>query len=251
MWYFDDPIGTGPPKGLKSLLQRRVAQYCWRDSDAKKVYIGKASGRTAIEAMKDRYHGSDFDKDINVMIALYETTSGRNCSKVKASLVEAFKDHPKVTNENEGAAGRHSSAPRQYVFLGLQTPPVYYWDDLQCHNEDTLTKYVRGYCNKKRVEKVYIGIASGDNADSAMKRRYDKFKKDEGINEVIAIYKTPSEKHCKDTERMLVKDAKLYVKPFAPQKVINRAAGGAGRPSRQPRFYVYLALRLTPAGQAT
>ena len=245
VWYFDNCVKTGSPKDVFSCLKRRVAHYLRRDSVAERVYIGRASGESAIAAMKRRYHSPDFDKEINMIIALYQSKSEDNCREVKTDLLELFKSHPKVNNIYKGASGGPSGAEYLYVFVGFKGPYVYYWDDLQ--SEESLNDCVEKYCDIERVEKVYIGIASGDNDVSAMKRRYDKFKQEEGINEVIAIYETSDDKDCRDTESKLVKHGKSY----ASDKVINRKPGGAGRPSSKPRFYVYLALRWTPAGHDT
>lgn len=245
MWYFDDPIETGWPKHVIVPLTLRVAQYVLPDSDVQKVYIGRASGESAIKAMKRRYNSSTFEKDINVFIALYESSSELNCGQVRAVLVEIFKRQPKVINVNEGTPGRSSSAQSHYVFVGFKLPSVYYWDNLQ--SKRSLKNYVKRYLDKERVKKVYIGIASGDNDRSAMRRRYDEFKREEGINEVIAIYETSDDQDCRDTEKELVD----YSKTYMSEKVINRRSGGSGRPSSKLRFYVYLALRWTPAGHDT
>ena len=101
---------------------------------------------------------------------------------------------------------------------------------------------MKKYADKEHVEKIYIGIASGKDDDSAMKRRYDKTKKEENINEVIAIYEASDQQECREMEKALVRHFK------GNKKMHNENDGGGGRNSQQPKFYVYLALRITPAG---
>ena len=241
--YFDESIESGRPSDVCSRLKRRVAQYCREDSETQRALIGKASGNNAIEAMKCYGISSEF----NVRIALYETDNERDWRDVKEDMVLHFKsqDHPAfsdVTDSESVSGGRHSSAPRHFVFLALKTPPVYYWDYLQ-PNLESCKEYVERYAAKTRVELFYIGIASGEDEVSAMKGRYDKFKKDEGINEAIAIYRARTQPPCRKMEKDLIDHFKCHT------KIWNRRRGGGGRDSEQLNYYVYLALRITPEGQ--
>lgn len=171
------------------------------------------------------------------MTALYESQNERDCDDVKAKLVAHFESRPAFENE-KASGGRPSDAEWQYVFLALQTPPVYYWDDVQ-DDLPSCMKYVKKYADKAHVKKFYIGIASGEEYVSAMKRRYDDFKDDEGLNEIITIYETTEQQECRDMERALIKEF------FTHEKNINDNEGGAGRNSKGPNYYVYLALRIT------
>ncbi len=104
---------------------------------------------------------------------------------------------------------------------------------------ETLTRTVAAVCREDRnVRKLYIGIASGPNPRAAMKRRFDKFKQGHGINEMILLYESSSQKFCRDVERYLEK----YFSENHPN-IINRTGGGGGRDSAQPYFYVYLAVK--------
>jgi hypothetical protein len=104
----------------------------------------------------------------------------------------------------------------------------------------TLRRKISAYSrNDDKVRKVYIGIASGVNYTHALWRRYDDFKHSHGINEIIAVYKSSSQSSCRYVERDLTD---FYERNFA-DRLINRDAGGAGRPTSQPYNYVYLAIQ--------
>ncbi|MBL8306374.1 MAG: hypothetical protein JNM33_06735 [Rubrivivax sp.] len=104
---------------------------------------------------------------------------------------------------------------------------------------ETLTRTVAAVCREdSTVRKLYIGIASGPDASSALKRRFDKYKKDQGINEMILLYESSSQAFCREVERYL----ETYFSDNHPD-IINRTGGGAGRESSQPWHYVYLAVR--------
>lgn len=103
----------------------------------------------------------------------------------------------------------------------------------------TLTRTVAALCREdSTARKFYIGIASGPDADSALQRRFDKYKKDQGINEMIVLYESSSQKFCRDVERYL----ETYFSDNHPD-IINRTGGGGGRDSAQPWHYVYLAVK--------
>ena len=128
VWCYDDPIERGRPGNkMYSRLRRRVAQYCRVDSDAEKASIRKAGGSNAVEAMQSCRIGSEF----NVRIALYKTQSDDYWRMVKQAMVDHFKEHPAFSEGESGSGGRPSDATWHYVFLALQTPYVYYWEDLQ------------------------------------------------------------------------------------------------------------------------
>ena len=103
---------------------------------------------------------------------------------------------------------------------------------------EALTRRIAAYAREdSNVKKMYIGIASGGDADSALRRRYDDYKAEEGITEMVAIYVSSSEGNTRDVEDALV----AYFDSHS--RCINRTGGGGGRPSAGPNYYVYLALR--------
>lgn len=104
--------------------------------------------------------------------------------------------------------------------------------------QDALIRSIAAYCREDRnVVKMYIGIGSGSDAISAMKRRYDDFKRDEDINHMVALYSSSSEGNSKEMEKALCDYFYLH------GRHINRAPGGGGRPSGGPCYYIYLAMR--------
>eukprot|EP00698_Gefionella_okellyi_P018648 TRINITY_DN5617_c0_g1_i1.p1 TRINITY_DN5617_c0_g1~~TRINITY_DN5617_c0_g1_i1.p1 ORF type:complete len:131 (-),score=25.39 TRINITY_DN5617_c0_g1_i1:34-426(-) len=98
----------------------------------------------------------------------------------------------------------------------------------------SVAQYIRAGSN---VTKFYIGIASGDDAIRAIRRRYDEYKFDEGISEVIALYSSSSE----DYTRAVETDLEQFFRQH--QRNINRVGGGGGRTSSGPQYFVYIALR--------
>lgn len=104
--------------------------------------------------------------------------------------------------------------------------------------QESLTRTVAAICRSdSNVKKFYIGKASGSDAITAMKRRFDDYKIDEGINEMRAIYYSNSQTNCDEAER--------YVeKKFSENgRQINRTGGGGGRPGAGPNYYLYIAVR--------
>lgn len=106
---------------------------------------------------------------------------------------------------------------------------------------ETLKRSVAQYCRvDSDVETMYIGKTSGDNPRTAMKSRYDKYKKENGLDRMIPLYETDKSCDCDEVERKLVKYFKRH------EKNINRKRGGGGRHSDRRKFYVYLALKTRP-----
>ena len=104
---------------------------------------------------------------------------------------------------------------------------------------ETLTRTVAAVCREdSTVRKLYIGIASGPDAHSALKRRFDKYKQGHGINEMIVLYESSSQDFCRDVERYLEE----YFSDHHPN-IINRTGGGGGREADQPWYFVYLAVK--------
>lgn len=103
---------------------------------------------------------------------------------------------------------------------------------------EALTRSISAYCRSdSNVKKLYIGIASGSEAIAAMKRRNDNYKIEEGINEMITLYESSSQKNCREVEDKLVSYFESH------KRSINRIGGGGGRDSSGPYYYVYLAIR--------
>ena len=121
--YVYNKVRTGWPSEKLETLKRSVAQYCRRDYDVTKMYIGKASGRYPEAAMKQRYDDFKRKKGFNRMIAIYETTSEKNSNEVERELIDHFEDRKKgiIINKRGGGGGPPSEGPNYYVYLALKT----------------------------------------------------------------------------------------------------------------------------------
>ena len=82
----------------------------------------------------------------------------------------------------------------------------------------------------------YIGMSSGADREKAMKHRYDKYKKDNGINRMVTIYESNNQEDCRRVEEKLLKRHGI-----GTGTNINRTGGGGGRTSKAPKFQVYIA----------
>lgn len=103
---------------------------------------------------------------------------------------------------------------------------------------ESLTRSVAQICRSdSNVKSMYIGIASGNNAEQAMRRRYDDYKREEGISEMIALYSSSSEGNTRAIETELEAHFRSH------GRNINRTGGGGGRESSGPNYYVYVAIR--------
>ena len=95
---------------------------------------------------------------------------------------------------------------------------------------------VGGYINGGK--KFYIGICSGQDREKAMKRRADGYKKDNNISKMVMLYETDSQQAVGKIEEELVE----YYRRKLPDQCINRTGGGAGRPSKGPKYQLYVAI---------
>lgn len=93
----------------------------------------------------------------------------------------------------------------------------------------------------ERVKKFYIGKASGRGCYEALVRRDDRVKQENGLNLMMAIYRSRSRDVIDVVEKRLID-------VFSRDKrCLNERSGGGGRPSTAPEYYVYLACRLWKA----
>ena len=96
------------------------------------------------------------------------------------------------------------------------------------------------------IRQFYVGIASGVDMHSALRRRFDKTKKDWGIDEMIAIYRSEHQPICRLVESELEKYFQAVnadIVSMDKPDILNRTGGGGGRPSGQPWHFVYIAVR--------
>jgi len=103
-----------------------------------------------------------------------------------------------------------------------------------------LKRSISAICRKDRgVTGYYIGKGSGSNATEAIYRRYKEKKTDWELTEDWALFESP----CENLVAILEERLNEYYMKNDPQRCLNTGKGSAGRPSSQPRHYVYLALR--------
>eukprot|EP01042_Synura_sphagnicola_P030633 gene30633-39464_t len=96
---------------------------------------------------------------------------------------------------------------------------------------ETLRRSVAQYCRSdSNVKAMYIGIASGPDPHSAMRRRYDDYKASEGLNEMIAIYSSSSQDNTRSVEDDLVDFFQSH------GRSINRTGGGQWLPATGKSF---------------
>ena len=91
----------------------------------------------------------------------------------------------------------------------------------------------------KGGNKFYIGICSGADREKAMKRRMDDFKKENNLNKMVTLYEANNQQTVREVEENLVQH---YQQSEKANSCINRTGGGAGRPSKGPKYQVYLAI---------
>ncbi len=103
---------------------------------------------------------------------------------------------------------------------------------------EALTRAIAAYIRQDRnVKLFYIGIASGSNLTDALRRRYDRYKRDCGFNHIVGLYQSSSLDNTRFVERELDDNF------CDDRRCANRTGGGAGREGAGPKFFVYLALR--------
>ncbi len=100
----------------------------------------------------------------------------------------------------------------------------------------TLKKSISNTVRVKDVEAFYIGVASGVEYKSALKTRYDDYKKGWGCNEIWNLYSSTSKPNTLSLERQLV-DHYWEFEGFQ-----NRISGGGGGTTSKRGNFLYLAL---------
>lgn len=103
----------------------------------------------------------------------------------------------------------------------------------------TLRRSFSAICREGRgVNAWYIGVASGTDYWTALKRRIDNYKLSVGINRVYLMYQSSSEKNTRSLERILEREFRDHNRI----PTLNRKGGGGGRYSAGPFYFVYLAV---------
>lgn len=105
-----------------------------------------------------------------------------------------------------------------------------------------LRRSISAICRTDRgVTAYYIGKTSGVNPTDAIYGRYDKEKLREEFTEDWALYESP----CAKTVKQLEKTLNEHYMKVDVKRCTNKGKGSAGRRSKQPKHYIYLALRRT------
>lgn len=105
-----------------------------------------------------------------------------------------------------------------------------------------LKRSISAICRSDRgIAAYYIGKASGVEPIGAIYRRYNGKKTSNMFTEDWALY----ESHCDNTVGMLEDALISYYMRIDPRRCTNEGTGSAGRPSDQPRHYIYLVTRRT------
>lgn len=88
------------------------------------------------------------------------------------------------------------------------------------------------------VENYYIGKGSGQGPIDAIYRRFDAKKTNWGLTEDWALYQSTSFSKVGRLEDEL----NQYFMARDPARCLNSGLGSAGRPSTQPKHFIYIAL---------
>jgi len=121
----------------------------------------------------------------------------------------------------------------------------YHFDEAETDSENidldevisSLEENINRYSAREGIDVEYIGKASGSDAESAMKNRVDKPKRNLEINEMRLLYKTEHEDNAFKVESALVE----YSIENHAEICKNKRGGGGGRRSTAPWHYVYAA----------
>lgn len=151
------------------------------------------------------------------------------------------------------AAGRSSlrqRPPREPLMNPVEIPRITDRSSRADDNADVVDKLgalVHEMLTKDpTVRRFYVGIASGVDVRSALRRRWDKTKQDWGINEMIAIYRSEHQPICRQVESELetyFQSVNADIVSMDKPDLLNRTGGGGGRISGQPWHYVYVAVQ--------
>jgi len=108
----------------------------------------------------------------------------------------------------------------------------------------SLVRSVSAICRVDRsVGSFYIGVASGPDHLTALKRRIDTKKIERMVSTMYLLYRSSSEYNTRSLENWLIEHYRS-IKPDA--RLWNSAAGGGGRWGTGPHFFLYLAASRLP-----
>lgn len=91
----------------------------------------------------------------------------------------------------------------------------------------------------RQVGEYYIGVASGLDHETALRRRIDDKKLDHKVSEMHLLYRSSTERYTRTLEDWLI----AHFKASRPDgRIWNAAKGGGGRNGSGPNFFLYLAV---------
>ena len=124
------------------------------------------------------------------------------------------------------------------MYRGVEITDTYFTG----HRNVILPTLIRSISQITRADRgvflYYVGVASGLDYLSALKRRIDDKKLSYATNRMYLIYGSGSETNTRTLETYLV-DHYQYIK--FDERIWNTATGGGGRRGSGPNFYLYLA----------
>ncbi len=110
-------------------------------------------------------------------------------------------------------------------------------------NVDEILVKINRVLGQHPNSKFYIGITSGPDATTAMRKRRTNYKNAElkGIKCMIAVYQSHDQGECRDIERELTDHYKDETNPYTA-RCLNHVRGGGGGTTTQTWSFVYFGL---------
>ena len=175
----------------------------------------------------------------NWLVLLYDTEELAEAEKVVKNATQCLKKMPEIYGGSEIQQGSFDEGKKGHCVYAVVHRHVTYEENI-ADKADKLIRKVSQTLSQNESPSFYIGIASGQDARHAMKRRRegDKYKECHGINRMIAIYKSKDQKECREIEKKLIDKFQSY------PKNLNRIGGGGGRRTAQDWSYVYIGMHI-------
>jgi hypothetical protein len=104
----------------------------------------------------------------------------------------------------------------------------------------TLIRSISAICRLDRsVGLFYVGVASGPDYWTALTRRVDTKKLENGVTDMYLLYQSSSERNTRDLEAWLITH---YQEFQEDDRIWNAVGGGGGRRGSGPYYFLYLAV---------
>ncbi len=115
----DESVCGGKVAVLES-GKRCVAAIACPVRNAKGLYIGIASGRDPLRAVRRRFDTYKRSRGINEIVVVYASSSESNSRCVEKALVDWFAGHKRSFNRVGRGGGRPSSGPLFFVDVAVR-----------------------------------------------------------------------------------------------------------------------------------